>query len=269
MTTSQAAHRRVPARVVGRFPSAIALSALVLTPAAVAGQAPVAQDRAAVSINTENVAATTYHTGTQTIGYSAQHRAITLTIVGSPTAAKRAMFIGAIHGNERGGVPITNTLRTSTPPPGVAYFVISLPNPDGAALNTRQNARRVDLNRNFPGWRPTPRGVYYSGTGALSEPESKVMYAAITQIRPTLFVTYHQHMNNIDYGGGNKAAQATYARLTLMRPVQLTRYPGSQATWIHAAYPSTTVMTVELPSSMPSSMVARHVAAAKYLAAHH
>ena len=76
-------------------------------------------------------------------------------------------------------------------------------------------------------------------------------------------------MNTIDYGGGNKGAQATFASQVGMRLVQLTRYPGSQATWLHNAYPRTTVMTVELPASVSRAMVNRHVAAAKYLAAHH
>jgi predicted deacylase len=181
------------------------------------------------------------------------------------------MFIGAIHGNERGGVPVTNGLARSKPPAGVAYFIISYPNPDGAARNTRQNLRKVDLNRNFPGWRRngSAGNVYYPGTAALSERESRVVYNAINKIKPTLFVTYHQHMNVIDFGGGNKAAQATYARQTRMKFVQLSRYPGSQATWLHGAYPKTTVMTVELPSYVPSSTVSRHLNAAKYLAAHH
>ena len=93
-STSRLALRRAPARVVGRILSALALSALVLVPTAVAGQAPVAKDRAAVSIATENVA---YRVGTQTIGYSVQHRPITLTVVGNPAAAKRTLFIGAIQ----------------------------------------------------------------------------------------------------------------------------------------------------------------------------
>jgi protein MpaA len=181
------------------------------------------------------------------------------------------MFIGAIHGNERGGVPVTEALARSRPQAGVAYFSISYPNPDGAVRNTRQNIRGVDLNRNFPGWRRngSPGNVYYPGTRALSEPESRVMYNAIKRIKPTLFVTYHQHMNVIDFGGGNKAGVATYARQTRMKIVRLSSYPGSQATWLPTAYPRTTVVTVELPAHVSSAMVSRHLSAARHLAAHH
>lgn len=215
--------------------------------------------------------ATTYRTGTQIIGYSVQGRSISMTVLGNPAATKRVMFIAAIHGNEKGGVGITRGLATVNPPAGVAYFIIHSPNSDGYAANTRQNARKVDLNRNFPGWRPNgrPGYVYYPGAGALSEPESRYMYNVINKVKPTLFVTYHQAMNVVDFGGGNNAAEAIYARKTGMKFVQLTRYPGSQATWTHAAYPKTTVMTVELPASVPASMVSRHIAAARYIAAHH
>ena len=108
-------------------------------------------------------APTSYRTGTQTIGYSVLGRPITLTVVGSPSAAHRVMLVGAVHGNERGGLPIVDSLAKGTAPRGVAYFVVRDPNPDGGAAHTRQNYRQVDLNRNFPGWRPNgSRGsVYY------------------------------------------------------------------------------------------------------------
>ena len=180
------------------------------------------------------------------------------------------MVIGAVHGNERGGVPIAKAIAKSRAPVGVAYFVVTYPNPDGVALNIRGNAWRVDLNRNFPGWKRNggPGYVYYPGRGALSEPESKAMYTAIKKIKPTAFVTYHQHMNLIDFCGGVKAVGATYARQTRMKYTRLS-FPGSQATWLHSAYPATTVLTVELPARVSTAMVNRHIAALKYLAGHH
>ena len=48
-------------------------------------------------------------------------------------------------------------------------------NPDGSAASTRHNANGVDLNRNFPyRWQPQD-GVYESGAGPASEPETQAM----------------------------------------------------------------------------------------------
>ena len=85
------------------------------------------------------------------------------------------------------GLPIVDRLAHDTAPSGVAYFIVRDPNPDGGVAHTRQNYRRVDLNRNFPGWRRNgrPGSVSYPGPGALSEPESKAMHTAIQKIHPT------------------------------------------------------------------------------------
>ena len=57
-------------------------------------------------------------------------------------------MIGSMHGNEPGGVPAAKRLEKLGAPSGTAMWVIRNLNPDGARSNTRQNANKVDLNRN-------------------------------------------------------------------------------------------------------------------------
>ena len=57
-------------------------------------------------------------------------------------------MIGSMHGNEPGGVPAAKRLEKLGAPNGTAMWVIRNLNPDGARSNTRQNANKVDLNRN-------------------------------------------------------------------------------------------------------------------------
>jgi murein peptide amidase A len=211
---------------------------------------------------------TTYRTGTQVIGYSLLGRPVRLRIVGDPKAATKVLVVGCLHGNECGGVPVVDALSRSAPPEGTAYYLLTFPNPDGRVARTRGNARGVDLNRNFPGWRPNgrPGSVYYPGTKALSEPESRVVHRLMTRVRPQALITYHQALNVVDYGGGPEALQRTYARSVGLRFGRLPRYPGSNATWAHATFPSMTVMTVELPRPVAASALRRHTAAVRALA---
>ena len=70
-------------------------------------------------------------------------------------------------------------LRRARPPRGTALWLIEDANPDGtAAANQHWNAHGVDLNRNFPyRWQPQD-GVYESGPGPASEPETQAIAAA-------------------------------------------------------------------------------------------
>ena len=211
----------------------------------------------------------TYRTGSQVIGYSLLGRPVRLRVVGDPKAATKVLVVGCLHGNECGGVPVVDALARTTPPEGTAYYLLTYPNPDGRAARTRGNARGVDLNRNFPGWRRNgrPGSVYYPGSKALSEPESRVVHRLMTRVRPQALITYHQALDVVDYGGGPEALQRTYARGVGMRFGRLPRYPGSNATWAHATFPSMTVMTVELPRPVAASALRRHTAAVRALAA--
>jgi len=212
---------------------------------------------------------TTYRSGSQVIGYSLLGRPVRLRVVGDPVAAVKVLVVGCLHGNECGGVPVLDALARSTPPEDTAYYLLTYPNPDGRAARTRGNARGVDLNRNFPGWRRNgrPGSVYYPGTGALSEPESRVLHKLVTRVQPQALVTYHQALDVVDYGGGPKALQQAYARTAGMRFGRLARYPGSNATWAHATFPAMTVMTVELPRPVAAAALRRHTRALVTLAA--
>jgi len=84
------------------------------------------------------------------LGRSVEGREIPLATLGPADAPARVLVVGSIHGDEPGGLAVTRRLRRRPPPSGVELWVIDTLNPDGLARGTRQNARGVDLNRNFP-----------------------------------------------------------------------------------------------------------------------
>src|SRR5688572_15770749 len=96
--------------------------------------------------------------------------------VGDPDAPVRVLVVGSIHGNETAGHAVVRRLARTAPPAGVQLWLVESANPDGVRRGTRQNARGVDLNRNFPfrwagGGRPFD--TYYPGRAPASEPETR------------------------------------------------------------------------------------------------
>ncbi len=86
-------------------------------------------------------------------------------------------------------------------------------NPDGVAAGTRGNAHGVDLNRNFPfRWRPLVGGEY-SGTGPLSEPESRAAHRLILREKPDLTIWFHQPFGLVDQPEGNPFAARRFSQL--------------------------------------------------------
>jgi protein MpaA len=182
------------------------------------------------------------------LGRSEQGRPIVAWETGDPNAKRRVLVVGCIHGNEPAGIAIANAVTRARIPAGTDVWVIPDLNPDGVAANTRQNARGVDLNRNFPYlWQPL-RGIFYSGPRALSERESRIAYKLIRRIRPTTSIWFHQHLGVVDESGGDARVERRFARRVGMRTERLTRYPGSVAGWENHAFPDTTSFVVELPA---------------------
>jgi len=182
------------------------------------------------------------------LGRSEHGRPIVAWETGDPQAKRRVLVVGCIHGNEPAGIAIADAVVRARVPAGTDVWVVPDLNPDGVAAGTRQNARGVDLNRNFPyRWQPLS-GVFYSGPRALSERESRIAYHLIRRVRPTMSIWFHQHLDVVDESGGDVRVEQRFARAVGMRPERLTRYPGSVIGWENHTFPGTTSFAVELPA---------------------
>lgn len=183
-------------------------------------------------------------------GHSVTGVPLVVDVHGDP-AGRRLLVVGCIHGNESAGIGIARTVEVMPAPAGVQMWVVENLNPDGVSRHTRQNADRVDLNRNFPfAWAPLgwPGDQQYAGPRPLSEPESRAVADLINRIRPDVTIWFHQPLDVVDDSGGSKAVESQFARLADMPLRRLTRYPGSAASWEDHTLGDTTAFVVELPS---------------------
>jgi murein peptide amidase A len=199
------------------------------------------------------------------IGRSVRGRPVIAVAIGDPDAPKRLVVIGCIHGDERAGMAIARRLDSGVAQRNALLWVINDLNPDGAAAGTRQNARGVDLNRNFPWrWRRLghPGDLQYSGPKPLSEPESRIARALILRVRPLITIWFHQPLGLVDESGGNPRVERRFARLAGFPLEQLPRYPGSAAGWQNHRLAHSTAFVVELPPGRPSPKLAVRLARA-------
>ena len=178
----------------------------------------------------------------ETIGASSQGRPLTLVTVGDPGAATRVLMLGCIHGDECGAVPVLDRLLWATPPPGVAYLLVTHPNPDGESAGTRQNGRGVDLNRNFPGFEPPPRPNHaYAGVHGFIVPsawppsaDDGARMAAYVQahgeraLQAAISGGQHTHPEGLFYGGVNP----TWSNVTLRHVLREDAHRARRLAWI-------------------------------------
>jgi protein MpaA len=207
------------------------------------------------------------------LGRSAEGRPVLLSRVGDAPAERRVLVVGAVHGNEPAGRAVLRELRRGPAPPGTELWLIDDLNPDGAAAGTRQNARGVDLNRNFPHrWRAQgrPFDTFHSGARPLSEPESRLAARLIRRLRPAVTIWYHQGLSLVDVSSGADPAVARrYARLSRLpaRPVGLGFLPGIATRWQNRTQPGTSAFVVELPDGpLGAAGARRHARAVRAIA---
>jgi murein peptide amidase A len=134
--------------------------------------------------------------GRSQFGESVRGETLKAQRLGDRDAARSALVVGSIHGDESAGHGVIEALRRRAGRiDGVDLWIVRTVNPDGIEAGTRRNARGVDLNRNFPyRWRGgvPPSSRYYPGPRPLSEPESRGVVRLIKRIEPAVTIWYHQ-----------------------------------------------------------------------------
>ena len=184
------------------------------------------------------------------LGHSHEGRPIKAYRIGDPSSENVVLVVGCIHGNECAGNKVISALKKRAAPRGVKIWMIEALNPDGAAAGTRQNARGVDLNRNFPRrWRRQGArwSTYYSGPRPASEKETRHAMAFVEEIRPDVTIWYHQAMALVDRSGGRRAVQRRYADMVGLPLRRLDPLPGTATRWQNHRFDDSTSFVVELP----------------------
>lgn len=217
--------QRQAAAAMARSLAALALAALMLLPAAAAQlpapvpvQNPLAGDRVVhrnVDVGAELQAIAARHPEFATVESAGQttmgQDLWTITLQHpNATVRYRAYLDGGHHGNEYMGTELVMAyLRLlvqgyADGDADVLAFLqehaikaMPLVNPDGNALDTRKNARQVDLNRNYPyewggeGSGGSPADGTYRGESPLSEPETIANMDAGLAFQPDAWVSMH------------------------------------------------------------------------------
>jgi N-acetylmuramoyl-L-alanine amidase len=191
---------------------------------------------------------------------------------GRSDAPVRVLVTGSIHGNETAGHAVIARLRRLAPPHGVQLWTLRSFNPDGVARGTRQNARGVDLNRNFPvRWRRTgrPFDTYYPGPRAASEPETRALMRLVRRIRPDLSIHYHQALKLVNLTGGpDPELVRDYARRAGLPALRLPPLRGTATGWQNTRFPDSSAFVVEFGAGVLSPrQVRRHARAVHGVAA--
>ena len=176
------------------------------------------------------------------------------------TPKRTVLILGGFHGDEPKSVFVARRwvdflLTERDPVDDARWVVVPLVNPDGYAKRQRRNARRVDINRNFPtkNWMPTsPRTRMYGGPTPASEPETQAVMNVVRRFRPMRIVAIHsigadRHCNN--YDGPGRALALAMRRYNHYPVTASIGYPtpGSFGAWAGGEHNIAT-LTLELPS---------------------
>jgi murein peptide amidase A len=205
----------------------------------------------------------------EVVGRSVQGRPIRLLERGNPESPHVVLVVGCIHGNECAGLAVTRRLARAAPPRRFHLWILPRLNPDGYAARTRQNARGVDLNRNFPArWRANGSrwDPEYPGPRPLSEPETRIARRLVLRLRPDVTIWFHQPQRVVRAWGRSRAVARRYARLA-HAAYRSIRWPnGTAPRWQNRRLGQASFVVELRPGRLPVAAAARHARAVRALA---
>lgn len=165
-------------------------------------------------------------------GKSVEQRDINYTVHGN--GGEVTLVIAGIHGDEKAGVAIANKLDSvlaERPYKALGKTIVILPiaNPDGYAKNSRLNARKIDINRNFATFNRIDNNN--NGHRGLSEPESIALAKIIYDYNPSKIISLHSSLACIDYDGPAEAIAKRMGSQCSLPVMKLGSRPGSLGTY--------------------------------------
>jgi murein peptide amidase A len=175
------------------------------------------------------------------------------------------LFFSCFHGSERStprfAFEFADLLHKDPSLIGEGKRIVLVPilNPDGFVRGTRNNARDVDLNRNYPtsnwGQQPEGRRRVHFGEAPASEPETRLVLKLMAETQPTKILSVHQplHCNNPDGPNGLGLARLMARHNGYpIEPYIGFPTPGSYGTYAGQQL-GIPMVTLELPPGGPDS----------------
>ena len=130
---------------------------------------------------------------------------------------KTVLIIGVFHGEEpQGEYLIKEFLKSDLSTIKNKLLIVPCLNPDGKNINKRQNANKIDLNRNFPtkNWKVTENPEYFGGTEPNSEIETQFMVDIINNYKIDAILSIHAPFKIVNYDGPAKDLAEKISQIT-------------------------------------------------------
>ena len=182
------------------------------------------------------------------LGRSVSGRPIEALLQGGDRQKPVVLLLASMHGDESSGTPLLRGLeRHLARHPELlqdqAVLMVPVVNPDGFDQESRHNARKIDLNRNFPASSFEPGGDH--GPAPLSEPETQALFGLIHSFHPVRVVTIHMQAGCLDFDGPAEELARVMSKHCGLPVRRLGGRPGSLGSYLGRDL-DTPVITLEL-----------------------